>query len=416
MNEGHPSIEESKPNKLRWIFIGAGLLFIVAGFALQQTAPEPEKREAQGETALTLRATEVRAQSFRRVAEVAGLLEARRTIELFAEGEGRIVEVGAEELDTVVAGQMLLRIESLVPELEVARAEATLARALSQDRLAKASLNRQNKLAGSSVASEAARDEAINAESVARAAVNEARAALKQAKDRLDKVVLDAPFAGQLRVFSAEAGEYVRVGERVGELLEVDRLRITIALSDREVVSVRTGAVAGVVASARPGERFEGRVERIGGAIDPTSRKFPVQIEVPNAQGRLMPGMVATVELPLGESVEMLAIPREAVLSEFGIPFVYAIERDTSQEREVYRARKRRVEIRDIAFRPVEVEVVKGLESGEKIATSSLRQLRDGVQVSPRMTTGNAGVSEVVSRIEGDESLPTHTLREGDGG
>jgi hypothetical protein len=105
------------------------------------------------------------------------------------------------------------------------------------------------------------------------------------------------------------------------------------------------------------------------------------------------------------------------VLSEFGIPFVYVIERDASQERVVYRARRRRIEIRDIAFRPVEVELVQGLESGEKIATSSLRQLRDGVQVEPTMVTRDAPVSDVATSTEGEEAHPPRSRpAEGEGG
>ena len=367
-------------SSLSFVFLGLAALLVAGGVALFSAIPEPEAEPVSGESALAVRTFAVTRELIQPRTEVAGLLEARQRVELFAEEEGKVIEVGAEELDRVEADQLLMRLDPLRAELGVIRAEAALERAESALTLARASLERQGSLAGSAVASEAALDEAKNAESGARAALKEAQATLVEAEDRLAKKTLRAPFAGVLRSFPVKVGEYVRPGERVGELLEVDRLRITIGLTDREVVAASVGAPAQLSVEARRGRRFRGQVLRVGGATDPSSRKYPVQIEIPNPDGRLLPGMVARVELELGTPVELISVPREVVLEEFGVSFTYAVEGIAS---DAPVARRRRVEVRDIPFHPARLQVVSGLKVGDRIATSSLRQLRDGLAVAP---------------------------------
>ena len=384
MSENITESREPERSRLRVIFLVVAALLMAGGLALFSAAPEPEAKSSSGDGALAVRTFSVTRELLQPRAEVAGLLEARQRVELFAEEEGKVIEVGAEELDRVQAGQLLMHSDPLLAELGVTRAEAALTRAESALKLAQASLARQGSLADSSVASEAALDQAKNGDASARAALKEAQASLAEARDRLAKKTLRAPFAGNLRSFPVKVNEYVRLGERVGELLEVDRLRITIGLTDREVVAVAVGAPASLAVEARPGEVFEGRVLRVGGATDPQTRKYPVQIEIGNQEGRLLPGMVARVGLDLGAPVELISVPREAVFEEFGLSFAYAIE--TAEETMGSNgsvARRRRVEVRDIPFHPARLEVVSGLETGDRIAISSLRQLRDGLAVAP---------------------------------
>ena len=114
---------------------------------------------------------------------------------------------------------------------------------------------------------------------------------------------------------------------------------MTVGVSDRQVVAVRPGAEVEVDVEALPGEPFAGRVLRVGSATDSDTRKFPVEVEVENPDWRLLPGMVA---------------------------------------------RRRRIQVRDVAFQPGVLQVDAGLEAGEMIATTGMRQLSDGASVEFR--------------------------------
>jgi RND family efflux transporter MFP subunit len=372
---------------LRGVLLAASAALVALGLVLMMTAPEPEQRGAVGAQA-ALRKVETQRVESRPVTahtEVSGILEARRSIEIFSETRGPVTAVGAEEMDPVEAGQLLALVDPLLAQVAVEQGEAAVARTRSQLALAQSNLERRRRLFEQGVVSDAELDDAENAGRVASAALREARAALTQARDELAKKTIRAPFAGVLRSFSVEVGEYVQDGQRLGELLDVETVRVNVGLADREIVAVRPGGSVRVHVEAYPDRRFDGRVLRVGAAADAQTRKFPVEVELPNPEGALLPGMVAGVEIGLGEPELRTLIPRDATLDEFGLRFVYVVEADG----DAHVARRRRVGLRPVPFRPTDLEVVSGLAPGERIAISAVRELRDGEAVAVRNGDGS---------------------------
>ena len=107
-------------SRLRSALIGLALALFATGLLLFWTAPDPERVAPAGE-AVALRAVKtqrVRAVPIRSRAAVAGVLEARRSVQLFAETHGAVMQVGAEALDRVEAGQLLFGVESAVADEE----------------------------------------------------------------------------------------------------------------------------------------------------------------------------------------------------------------------------------------------------------------------------------------------------------
>ncbi len=358
---------------LRDALIGIAVGLFLAGLLLILLAPQPEPRSAVG-GAVTLHAVvtqRVRAVPVRSRVEIAGILEARRRVQLFAETRGPVIEVGAEELDRVEAGALLVKIDPLLAEVSVERAEAAVARHTSELSLAHSHLKRRRSLAEHSAASASDLDDAISGEKVAAADLREARAELKLARDDLTKKTIRALFAGVLRTFRVEVGEYVREGQQIGELLDLSTARTTIGLSDREIVAVRAGDPATVRVEVYSGEIFTGSILRVGAASEPVSKKFPVEIELPNADGRLLPGMVAVVILDIGSGAARTVIPRDATVDQFGLRFVYVVEDDGNDLVAV----RRRVVVGLLPFRPSEFEVISGLAEGDEIVVSGARQL-----------------------------------------
>jgi RND family efflux transporter MFP subunit len=360
---------------------------VAGGLVLDSTAPEADQLAALGADEVLREVGVLRVGSVpvRTRAQVAGVLEPRRSVLLFAETRGPVIAVGAEELDRVEAHRVLLEIDPLLAEVAVERASAAVTRAESELALAKSKLDRRSSLAESGVASTSALDDAVNAQAVASAALREARAESRRARDDLAKKTIRAAFDGVLRSFDVEVGEYVQAGQRLGELLDTRAARVTVGLRDRDVVAVRPGQRVAVEVEAYPGENFEGEVLRVGAASDAVTKKFPVEVELPNKDGRLLPGMVATVTLDLGEPAERVLIPRDATLDEFGVRSVFVIEGQGRDSVPV--VRRRRVGVRTVPFRPGEFEVVSGLDPGERIAVTATRQLRDGERVRLRPTS-----------------------------
>jgi len=376
MAEDAPRLQVAGALRLRsGLYIAAGLLGL-GGVLLFAAAPDPEQT-AQGGRQATLRQVStqrIEPVAVRVLAEFSGVVEARRSVALFAETRGPVLEVGAEELDRVADGQLLLRVDPLEAEVAVERARADVARSQSELALARSELERQRSLRKRGVASDADLEAAENTRKVADAVLRQARAELERAEDDRAKKTISAAFDGVLRSFDVEEGEFVQPGQQIGELLDLSTARVTLGVSDREVVAVRPGQVAELRVEAYPGEEFRGRVLRVGRAFDRETRKFPVELELPNPRGRLLPGMVGTASIDLGEPVPRLLIPREAAVDEFGLRFVWVLE----ENGDGLAVHRRRVLVRGIPFRPAEFEVVDGLRAGEEIALTSVRQLLEG--------------------------------------
>lgn len=368
--------------RVLWGLLGVGILLLGAGFVLRSTAPEPDRVAAEGaaEAALEVRTLRVAAATTEHRASLAGVIEARRSVRLSSETSGRVIDVGAEALDAVEADQLLVRVDPLPAEISLRRAEASLARARSELALARSSLDRQESLAERAVASHQALDDARNRHRVAEASIREAAAMAEQARDDIEKKTIRAPFAGVLRTLEVEAGEFVALGQTLGELLDLSTARIRIGLSDRQIVVVRPGEAVDVAVQAWPAERFAGTILRVGAAADAQTKKFPVEVEIDNPDRRLLPGMVGRATLHLAGGAPRLLIPREAVTEEFGLRFVFAIDTQDGTSH----ARRRRVEVREVPFELGVLELVSGLEAGDEIAVSGTAILRDGDQVRTR--------------------------------
>jgi len=356
----------------------AGILF-VGGLVLMMVAPDPEKIASAGvqNPLREIRVTRMVTQLVRARVERSSILEPRRSVRVFAETRGPVIEVGAEALDRVEVEQLLLRIDPLQAEVAIERANANVARSQSELALARSNLKRRRSLSKRNVTSAAELENAENQEKVALAMLRQSRAELKQAKDELENKTIKAPFAGVLRSFDVELGEYVQEGQELGELLDLSAARTVIGLADSEIVAVRAGQRVDVEVEALPGETFQGEVLRVGAASDPRTGRFPVEIEIPNPDVRLLPGMVVRVGIDLEEERLRMLIPREVSIDEFGLRFVWVVGRE-GNERLV---RRRRIEVRSLPFRPADFEVVSGLAVGEEIAVTSMRRLREGESV-----------------------------------
>ena len=379
-------------SRLRRVFLGLAAALVAGGLLLFAWKPEQATEGAAGDEAAlrAVRVERVVRQPVQARVEIASVLEARRVVQLFSETRGPVLEVGAESLDRVEPGQVLVQVDPLQAVVAVERADARVARSRSQRALARSNLERVKGLSKQGVASDADLEDAESAANVAAASVREARAELTRARDELANKTIAAPFAGVLRGFEVEIGEYVSEGEHLGELLDLEAARATVGLSDREVVVVRAGEAVEARVPAWPGERFFGRILRVGAATDPETKKFPVEVELPNDEGRLLPGMVASIALELGTPEPRTVIPREAAVEEFGLRYVWVAE----HEQDGLVVHRRRVGVRVLPFQPARLEVLSGLEAGESIVVSGARELREGERVrsngsSPGRTRGS---------------------------
>lgn len=390
-----------RPNVPLLVLGLSGLLLLVAGWLFWSSPRAQAQRERAAKLAaareagvqpavasgpagpepapvgLRVDAYAVRLRPAHTTTELAAVLAPIRSVQLAAEVDGRVVEVAVEEHETVDAGETLIRLERTLLGASVERARGSLLRAEASHRLAQLELARQRDLAARQVASTADLDRAESQERTSFATLLEARAALTDARTRLAKTDVQAPFAGEVTDLDLEPGAYLRVGQPVARILDLSSIEVEVGVTDREVVALRVGDAAGLRVDVFADEEFEGTIAHIGRAADERTQKYPVQIRVPNPQGRLLAGMLGRVRFDLEAGEPTIRIPRRATQTEFGLDYVFVLEGGRVRGT----AHRRRVATRPVPFRPDLLEVISGLREGERIAVSGVRELRDGLEV-----------------------------------
>lgn len=230
---------------------------------------------------------------------VTGSVEADRDVIVSAEEGGVVREILVPKGSRVSEGQAIIRIDDRLLQAQYDQMNA-------EARLAEETWQRQKKLwEEDSIGSELAYLQAKY-----RAETAEANARL--ARTRLDRTTVRAPIGGIVDDRMIEVGTTVAVGSPVVRIIDADPLKVTAGVPERYAGDVRTGSAADVTFES--GDVRSGRTTFVGTAVNEQNRTFDVEIQVPNPDARLKPGMVATVQLRRGVEREAILVPRDAVL------------------------------------------------------------------------------------------------------
>ena len=201
----------------------------------------------------------------------------------------------------------------------------------------------------------------------ARSRVARAKAQHALSITRQSRAVIRAPFAGVIVDLDVEQGEVVAPGAPVARLLQLDPIHISVSIADRDVAALEVGAKARVNTAGTAGS-VEGVIERIEPAADLKTRTFLVEVAVDNAERRLLPGMIAQVGFSSERAGDALFIPQDFVVTKLDGNGVFIVDGTI--------ARWRPLELGGISG--TDVEVAKGLVTGERIVVLGHRDLNDG--------------------------------------
>jgi HlyD family secretion protein len=407
----------------RKILIGAGVVGLVGILAARAVL-------AGGEDAVAVRAEKVERRDLVAKVRASGHIEPKRSVDISADISGRVVELPVEEGQSVREGDLLLIIDPTQYEAAVQRAEAALAEARAREVQARTDYEQAQRDADrlsqlkermEDLVTDQEVEQAVTLAEVKRSlwaaaehGVAMARAAVDEARDRLDKTVIRAPMSGRITRLAVEKGETAIVGtmNNPGSLLltvaDLSEMEAVIEVDETDVPEVSIGDSAAVEIDAFPNERFTGRVTKIGnssirpiGSVGTTTGEqaidFEVRIALDAPPEGIRPDLSATADVVTAIRETVLSIPIialtlideddfELLENELMASDSAAIAgRDASQIEGVYVVGEDNV----VRFRPVEIgitgdnyfEVLSGLEEGETVVSGTyqaIRELRDG--------------------------------------
>lgn len=203
--------------------------------------------------------------------------------------------------------------------------------------------------------------------------LQQARSMEEMARKNLKDCKLYAPFSGVIADKSVEVGQNVIPGMAVGKLLGVSRLKVKISMPESEIASVSLHQKAEIVVPALGSRRFSGMVSEKGIMADPFSRSYEVNIDVADAGGDLMPGMVAEVRLAGADGGTAVIVPARIVqLDEKNRSFVWIDNNGVAEKRVISCG----------GFSGDGVVVASGLKADDRIIVEGQQKVCNGTKVT----------------------------------
>lgn len=286
---------------------------------------------------------------------------------------GEVRDVRVREGTTVRRGDVLAELDDTELRARVAEKRAALEAARAQLDLARKNWAMNEQLLEQKFISRNAADTVANGVEVARANMGVAEAQLELARKALSDARVVAPMSGIVAERFSLPGEKVPVDARIVSLVDLSRLELEADVPASDIGLVAVGAAVTFRIEGLPDRAFEGRVERINPTADERSRTVKVYAVLSNADGQLRGGMFAKGQLTAGTVASATLAPIAAVREEGADVFVYTVAGETVGRKAV------RLGARD-SGRGV-VQVLEGLEPGERVLNANLGNVRPGDRV-----------------------------------
>jgi membrane fusion protein (multidrug efflux system) len=200
-----------------------------------------------------------------------------------------------------------------------------------------------------------------------------AAAAFETAKTRLGYAWITAPFSGYVTKRYLDQGALVNPNSStLFTLMDLEMTKVTINVLEKDIPLVTIGKNAVITVDAFPGREFLGSVTRYSEAVDLSTRTMAVEIDIPNPDHMLRPGMFANVSLVVDIHEKALNLPTEAILRDDGGTYVFIANRDVS----------RKTRITTGIVQDNRTEILSGLDGTEEIITTGQQFCKDSAQVS----------------------------------
>jgi RND family efflux transporter MFP subunit len=340
----------------------------------------------------SVRTAAIRASDAFRSATWPGTTEAFEQANLYARASGYIAKRTVDIGSRVKAGDLLVEVAAPEIDHQIAQAEGTLTQlraslqqAQANRDLAQVTWDRDGKLVqqGWTTAQQGdtdrltlkARDAAV---AVASANITAQEAQLRVLNQQKTYLSVIAPFDGVITQRNIDVGSLVQADAASGtflfQLMHSDVMRVQLYVPQDDALGVTPGTQAVVRVPEMPGRDFPGMVTRIADALQPGSRTLLTEIDVPNPDHALSPGLYCLVELKIPRKSPSLIVPSEAIIFNREGLSVAVIEDGVARIRKINL-------VRDLG---TSVEVNAGVKNGDQVILSPQVDMTDGRKVTAR--------------------------------
>lgn len=399
------------------------LLTASCGSLPKESAEAQSRRSGGGERSDSKTSVDVgiaRTNLLRPPADYIGNTTPFRTVSVRSQVEGRLIALNLDVGDTVKRGQIISQLDDVLlmtasqqAEAELATSQSEVARAMTQVSNAQAEVEkakleviqaqsdsqRQQQLvkegAISQQTAQQARTKAQTAQQALKATIEQVRtekqavaaaqgkvfaqqAVVKAAKERRSYSRLISPITGVVTEKVTEPGNLLQPGSEVLKIADFSRIKVVVQVSELELAKIQAGQSVQVRLDAFPDQTIIGRVARISPTADATARLIPIEVVIPNSNGKIGSGLLARVNFTT-------QTPQRVVISQTAIN---TTDQQTPSEKSTGTIfivqetdNKAKVKEKSVTLGKKadgNVEILSGLQPGERYVVRSSKPLKDG--------------------------------------
>ncbi|NNK96830.1 MAG: efflux RND transporter periplasmic adaptor subunit, partial [Desulfobacterales bacterium] len=198
-----------------------------------------------------------------------------------------------------------------------------------------------------------------------------AKADLDNAELMFARCTITAPMDGVVRRLDAKIGLYLSVGDPIGSLLQIDKVKAVIGIPESDVTAVRLLDSVELTIQALEDKKVTGRRYFISSSPETAARLYRLELEIDNPGHRILPGMFVRANIVKQQKDNAVAIPFYSVISRSDQQFVF-VEKDGTVEKRY---------VQTGIMEQWMVEITKGLKAGERIVVEGHRDVEDGRKV-----------------------------------
>jgi len=330
------------------------------------------------DTPIQVAVVEVGTSEFVNKIEALGTTRANETANITSGVTEKVVEIRFDDGQRVTAGDVLVVLDSSEEQADLEAARAVL----EERQLA---YERAKQLERRKFTATAQLDER-------RAALRQAEAEIGAIQARLDDRTIRAPFDAIVGLRDISVGALVEPGDLITTLDDISVIKLDFNVPATHLATLSPGLSIAVRTSAFGDRPFNGTVSGVDSRVDPVTRSIVARALIPNPDGALRPGLLMTVQL-LKNPRTSLVVPEEALVPRGRINTVYVVDEEGGG---IVDARQVEIGVR----RSGEVEILGGLEVGDKVITHGTARVRPGQRVIIENWGGDKPLAGKVLRIE----------------
>lgn len=317
-----PELPAAPPRKALMI-VGVALLVLLAAGAMTLLSRASHERalanETERETIPTVAVVHPVAEKPDEELVLPGSLLAYEESPIYARTNGYLVRWYKDIGSRVKDGELLATIDTPEVDQELNQARAARQQIVAQLELARISAERWENLRKSDSVSAQEADQQTSGYKQAQANLAAADANVRRLEQLEGFKRVYAPFSGVLTKRNVDPGALINAGAGVAgrelfDIARVDPLRVFTSVPQAYAPFIKVGESTNVTLQEFPGQKFSAKIARTAEAIDPNTRTLLTEVDVPNKDGRLLPGSFGEVHFAVGSNVDKVTVPVNAML------------------------------------------------------------------------------------------------------